>query len=871
MYNKNIILTLILIIGLQAIMLNAQVDPYEKALEEYEKVFDEYKKKNKELFNKYVEKNDKEFADYLDNAWKKFELNIEVKQPDNPKPTDLPVIEPIDISKKDPVNIPVEEPDDENKNKTNKGSVSPGIQKDEPEDFGKNNGQVLFYGMTIDFKYDKDILTTVETPINEQVVSGYWTKMSKTNHYSLVNQLLDYKTMMNLNDWAYYILVKDVSASITRSGNAANLLTWFLLTKSRYKTKVGFNNNNVYLLLASANMIYGRRYYPFKNINYFLIEATSDVIYSYDKDYPDAKYMFDLNLFSPISVGEDYNTRQLDFLYKDKKYNISIGYNQNAIDFYNDCPQANMKIYFDAAISPVTKESLYKNLYPLVKNKTELEATGILLHFIQTAFRYKTDQQQFNREKFFYPEEMFYYPYSDCEDRSVLFAYLVREFLGLQVVGLGYNGHMATAVNFTKDHGMDYFFYKGKKFIICDATYINAPVGMCMPKFVNQKAKIIELRTNQIYKKQEDEIWDKIIAAGGSPGSPDKNISFDNSGNAFVAGYFSGELRLGKMPIKSANRTKDAFVAKFDKNAKIKWVKRFGGAGNEMAGNVAVDRNKNCFVSGTYDRDFTSGNKKLHSNGVKNVFVAKYNDTGNLLWSNQMDIEKPDIEDDHIYVSRFDSDGNHESTVMFDETEHFDNYGISFDGGKCFVSVAFSAHGEGLATSNYNSASDYNFGKNWNELRDLLIENDCSSDVAGFLAFLEIIRINGVSISGKDIKEAINKYNPGFKEQAPKTYNVIGNIKSIENSNGIITIHTIDKKDIAFSYIIIQDNAQIRITTYKSGNTRVEVIRGAKTKANVTGFNLNSLKLIKDTGMVIIDYDNEHLKKRLYFTDDILQ
>ena len=67
---------------------------------------------------------------------------------------------------------------------------------------------------------------------------------------------------------------------------------------------------------------------------------------------------------------------------------------------------------------------------------------------MQTAFDYKTDGDQFGYEKPFFVDELFYYPYSDCEDRAVLYSYLVRTLMGLDVVLLEYPNHMATAVLF---------------------------------------------------------------------------------------------------------------------------------------------------------------------------------------------------------------------------------------------------------------------------------------------------------------------------------------------------------------------------------------------------------------------------------------
>ena len=54
---------------------------------------------------------------------------------------------------------------------------------------------------------------------------------------------------------------------------------------------------------------------------------------------------------------------------------------------------------------------------------------NLLLHYLHRAFPYKTDEAQFGVERTLFAEEMFHYPYSDCEDRSILFARLVRDLM----------------------------------------------------------------------------------------------------------------------------------------------------------------------------------------------------------------------------------------------------------------------------------------------------------------------------------------------------------------------------------------------------------------------------------------------------------
>jgi hypothetical protein len=139
-------------------------------------------------------------------------------------------------------------------------------------------------------------------------------------------------------------------------------------------------------------------------------------------------------------------------------------------------------------------------LLPELKKYTakmsEEEAVDFLLAFVQKAFAYKTDQEQFGHEKSFFVEESLYFPYNDCKEHSVVFAWLVRELLGIKVIGLLYPGHLTTAVALKQVRPeFATVDYQGKRYVIADPTYINAPVGMAMPSYANLKpSRVMEIQ-----------------------------------------------------------------------------------------------------------------------------------------------------------------------------------------------------------------------------------------------------------------------------------------------------------------------------------------------------------------------------------------
>ena len=171
------------------------------------------------------------------------------------------------------------------------------------------------------------------------------------------------------------------------------------------------------------------------------------------------------------------------------------------LDFYNHYPSSYIDgnvytrwaVYANTPLDPTIAAALYPRLRTALEGLSERDAVNKLLQFVQTAFVYEYDDKVWGGDRAFFAEETLHYPYADCEDRSILFARLVRDLVGLDVVLIYYPGHLATAVGFTQEVNGDYLTYRNKKYTVCDPTYIGAPVGRTMPGMNNQQAQVIVL------------------------------------------------------------------------------------------------------------------------------------------------------------------------------------------------------------------------------------------------------------------------------------------------------------------------------------------------------------------------------------------
>lgn len=70
----------------------------------------------------------------------------------------------------------------------------------------------------------------------------------------------------------------------------------------------------------------------------------------------------------------------------------------------------------------------------------------------------------------------------------------MRDLIGLDAVLIYYPGHLATAVKFNQSVSGDYIIYGDSRYVVCDPTYINAPVGMTMPEMDNSTSFVVVLQ-----------------------------------------------------------------------------------------------------------------------------------------------------------------------------------------------------------------------------------------------------------------------------------------------------------------------------------------------------------------------------------------
>ncbi len=325
-----------------------------------------------------------------------------------------------------------------------------------------------------------------------------WKTLSSDDMNNTIRDFLELRIRMQLCDWAYLNAINTFAQAQYGKGNIATLITAYIYSQSGYKMRLGRNGNQLYLLYGSKHGIYEKGYLAIDGINYYPLDDNPPRMeicdFAFPKEQALSLYIPQAQLFTYAPTVKRTLTAEN---YKDMSMEIAV--NKNLIDFYNTYPTSEINGNFMTrwtmyANTPMEREVI-EQLYPAIKDRisglNEHDAVGKILNWVQTAFAYEYDDKVWGHDRAFFAEETLYYPYCDCEDRAILFTRLVRDLLGLKCILIYYPGHLASAVCFNQQVNGDYISQNGSKFIVCDPTYIGAPVGVTMPNMDNKSANVI--------------------------------------------------------------------------------------------------------------------------------------------------------------------------------------------------------------------------------------------------------------------------------------------------------------------------------------------------------------------------------------------
>ncbi|MCB0577756.1 MAG: hypothetical protein KDD10_00400, partial [Phaeodactylibacter sp.] len=209
---------------------------------------------------------------------------------------------------------------------------------------------------------------------------------------------------------------------------------------------------------------------------------------------------------------------------------------------------------------------------------------------------------------------------------------------------------------------------------------------------------------------------------GGNSSERGRGIAVDGLGNVLVTGGFSGTVDFDPGPNTFSLTSiglNDAFIAKYDASGAYQWAINMGGANVGVDGyGIAVDGSNNVLVTGSFtgtvDFDPGPGVVNLTSAGISDIFVAKYNPSGNLQWATKTG----GADNDQGFAIALNSSGEvlvagrsaNESFVAKYDASGVNQWAFTMVGFGSAEGVAVDGSGNVLVTGDFDGTIDFDPG-----------------------------------------------------------------------------------------------------------------------------------------------------------------
>ncbi len=184
--------------------------------------------------------------------------------------------------------------------------------------------------------------------------------------------------------------------------------------------------------------------------------------------------------------------------------------------------------------------------------------------------------------------------------------------------------------------------------------------------------------------------WAK--SATGNANNAATGIAFNKNNGFSVCGYFENKLVLEGTQLNTSSPSYDAYLASYDDNGNLNWAKKAGSSSEDQASAVTCDEQGNTYMVGYYGAEATFGANTLAFNGWNDLFVAKYDNAGNVLWARGAGGGKLDVanavtldDDNNVYIAGM-----------------FENYAV-------FNGVAITDSDRGIYLASYDVNGNFRF------------------------------------------------------------------------------------------------------------------------------------------------------------------
>lgn len=265
-----------------------------------------------------------------------------------------------------------------------------------------------------------------------------------------------------------------------------NLLKWLTISKLGINNFVLFNDEALEVYCASGEAIHLGDYIPHEGKEFFSLKLVFNNLDTIQQDYFSVCYFnqnekeikFDEQpQFNDLNVCSEIISKVINI--QENKIQISSCIDILRIQQIQPCRSLQTYEFIDTT----TKNKLVAAFKESFEGLSLRKQLNDLLRFCQS-INYKTDEELYKREVFFPPDITLIAPYSDCEDRAILFANLVEAIFPKEfnIALIAFESHVMVGIEPTeklRKNKFDYTFrHEVKNFIAFEPTGRGHRVGV---------------------------------------------------------------------------------------------------------------------------------------------------------------------------------------------------------------------------------------------------------------------------------------------------------------------------------------------------------------------------------------------------------
>jgi hypothetical protein len=729
----------------------------------------------------------------------------------------------------------------------------PRIRKPEYISSNLQKQSFKYYGNSITINYDRLLSLPVSREADKELVIEFWKKFQVANTNHLIDQLMIYRDKLGLNDWGYFLLVKACSNSIYPTDESgATLLGWALMIRSGFRVKIGYNQLGISILYPTSSEIKGIPFVKINGIAYYIDKPIfSFPITICSREHPGATGIIRLKLSQSINFQGETLIRKIQFLWDKKTYEFSLKFNPEEIRFLEEYPKTDPEIYFNAPFSFLTGESLMRQFRPVLAGMRKEEAAAFLQQFVQKSFAYRPYNDLYGYDCFMFPEELLFKEESNDKGKSLLYAWMISNLLYQKAALVEFPGFYSVAISLDQPLEGDKFLLDGRSYTFADPTFENAPLGLVMKDFYQQKPYVRVLNNVSEELAEQEKIWKLAMAIGAERSGTGEDFIRDENGDSYITGFFREKKGT---PV---NANPAPFIAKFDEKNSLVWMEKFSSTGQAFG--IALrqfDKNE-FYLAGTFKGELGYNRLKIQSNpSDPDLFFAQFNKLGEVAWITKTGLD--DLEEDTklFYTARFSRSGEIKSVQLSNEDERTGKTGFqdNTNEGLCFVASRYQTSGLDRIPEEPGMKSTMLLRRNLNRMKQLGIEPKVA-----FLASVFNSLINpGNQLTGTDL--VINRQDENktggipansISESAQK-------FKLIKNNEGIVEVLTTDSSSANFLSFKIMNHAKLKIIPLDNNDLKINIISGIEMDSGMARLKVNSMIIELSTGSILLDLGKNH-------------